>query len=95
MLAIKDLLDNGIFIQEKATNVTMYSDIENLEDLEVEDLITNNYCPDLVDSVWDVANYDLWLEYDRYSVVVSFDDFAYFMKNWENVEEVIDFIRRI
>lgn len=94
MLTIKDLLDKGIFIQERATNVTLFSDIENLEDLEVEDLITNNYCPDLVKTIWDVADYDLWLEYEREGTIISFDDFESFMKNWNNVEEVIDFIRR-
>ncbi len=95
MLTIKDLLDNGIFIQERATNVTIFSDIENLEYLEVEDFMTNNYFPDLVETVWDVASYDLWLEYEREGTIISFDDFESFMKKWENVEEVIDFIRRI
>lgn len=94
MLTIKDLLDKGIIIQERATNVTIFSDIENLEDLEVEDLTTNNYCPNLVETVWDMADYDLWLEYEGYGVAVSFDDFEYFMNNWNNVEEVINYIRR-
>ena len=30
MLTIKNLLDNGIYIQERATNVTLFSDIEDL-----------------------------------------------------------------
>ncbi|BAG09084.1 hypothetical protein [Finegoldia magna] len=94
MLTIKDLLDKGIIIQERATNVTLFSDIENLEDLEVENLISNDYYPELVETVWDMADYDLWLEYERYGVAVSFDDFEYFMNNWEDVEEVIYFIRR-
>ena len=79
MLTIKDLLDNGIFIQERATNVTIFSDIENLEYLEVEDFMTNNYFPDLVETVWDVASYDLWLEYEREGTIISFDDFESFM----------------
>lgn len=94
MLTIKDLLDKGIIIQERATNVTLFSDIENLEDLEVENLISNDYYPELVETVWDMADYDLWLEYERYGVAVSFDDFEYFMNNWNNVEEVINYIRR-
>ncbi|WP_392436260.1 hypothetical protein ACF3OI_09865 (plasmid) [Finegoldia magna] len=93
MLTIKDLLDKGIIIQERATNVTIFSDIENLEDLEVEDLISYGYCRDLGETVWDVADYDLWLEYEGYGVVVSFDDFACFMENWEDVDEFIDLIR--
>lgn len=51
MLTIKDLLDNGIYIQERATNVTLFSDIEDLEELSVDDIINNDYCPEIVEPV--------------------------------------------
>lgn len=92
MLTIKDLLDNGIYIQERATNVTLFSDIENLEELSVDDIITNNYCPKIVEPVWGSASYDLWLEYDEEGVFISFDDFKILMKEWQSVDDAIDYI---
>ena len=92
MLTIKDLLDNGIYIQERATNVTLFSDIEDLEELSVDDIITNNYCPKIVEPVWSSANYDLWLEYDEEGVFISFDDFKILMKEWQSVNDTIDYI---
>lgn len=92
MLTIKDLLDNEIYIQERATNVTLFSDIEDLEELSVDDIINNDYCPEIVEPVWGSASYDLWVEYDEEGAIISFDDFASLMKEWQSIDDVIDYI---
>lgn len=92
MLTIKDLLDNGICIQERATNVTTFSDIEYLEELSPDDIINGDYYPELDETVWSSANYDLWIEYHEEGVFISFDDFKTLMKKWENVDDVINYI---
>lgn len=92
MLTIKNLLDNGICIQERATNVTTFSDIEYLEELNPDDIINGDYYPELDETVWGSASYDLWLEYDEEGATISFGDFKILMKEWENVDDVIDYI---
>lgn len=92
MLTIKNLLDNGIYIQERATNVTTFSDIEDLEELNPDDIINGDYYPELDETVWSSANYDLWLEHDEEGVFISFDDFKILMKEWQSVNDAIDYI---
>ena len=92
MLTIKNLLDNEIYIQERATNVTTFSDIECLEELSVDDIINGDYYPELDETVWSSANYDLWIEYHEEGVFISFDDFKILMKEWQSVNDAIDYI---
>ena len=42
-LTIKDLINAGIIIQERATNITILSEIDDLENLEPKDLTNRNY----------------------------------------------------
>lgn len=94
MLTIKDLLDNGICIQERATNITTFSNIEHLEELSPDDIINGDYYPELDETVYSSASYDLWIKYDEEGATISFDDFKTLMKEWKTIEEAIDYINK-
>ena len=94
MLTIKNLLDNGICIQERATNITTFSNIEHLEELNPDDIINGDYYPELNETVYSSASYDLWMQYNEESAIISFDDFKNLIKECQNVDDVIDYINK-
>lgn len=65
MLIIKDLLNADITIQERATNTVVFSKINNLENLKPEDLKSGNYEMTTSEIIWDLADFDLYLEYNE------------------------------
>lgn len=93
-LTIKDLINAGIIIQERATNITILSEIDDLENLEPKDLTNRNYYSEQIESIWRKAKYNLYLEYKEYGVTISYENFESLMKSWETINDVIDFIKR-
>lgn len=93
MLTIKDLLNANITIRERATNTIVFSEIKNLENLKPEDLKSGNYEMTTSEIIWDLADFDLYLEYNEWYKTIAFYEFPKLLEKYETVEEIINFIK--
>ncbi len=86
-MKIKDLLDAGFIIQERAHNTNAFSNIMDLKDLEVSDLVNKNYGTCECDVDYSSCEFDLWVEGEGDGGCISFSDFEEIMDNSETISE--------
>lgn len=90
MLKIKDLLDRGALIQERAANVSCFSNFEDLENLTPEDIRNGNYSTYEVEVAYENADFDLWIELEGEDSYLSFTEFEKYMNECNAVEEFVE-----
>lgn len=44
--------------------------------------------------IWDLADFDLYLEYNEWYKTIAFYEFPKLLEEYETVEEIINFIKR-
>lgn len=95
MLSFKELLKKGITIQEKASNVVIYSDIENLDELDINDLSNKNYYPEECEQYYNDADYSFWIGYNGFGKDVSINELEDILNNYKTPDDVVDYLKSL
>lgn len=92
MISFKDLIDAGIYIEEKMENVVMFSQIENLELLTIEDLKNQNYTVEEEEFFYDEGKVKIHMEYKGKGISYSIEELGVMLNEAETVSEIIPWI---
>lgn len=95
MITLNDLINAGITIEEKITNVVEYSSLDNIENLSFDDLESGNYDTyEIEESIYEYAESSWYIELPNYrGFDLDIDELKNLADNVENVDEFIKVIQ--
>lgn len=96
MITFKDIVEAGIKIQEQMTNVVVYSEVKNIEDLSIEDLKRGNYYADIIETYDEEAIKNWYFELkDGRGITFTIIELEINLERMDNVEEFKELVGKL
>lgn len=87
MLKLKDIVKAGYKIQLRREQVIEYADILDIENLDIKDLMNENYEYDVVDFDYGDSLKSVWLEKDGIGKAIEFEHFELAISSSDSTHE--------